>query len=74
MAPFLGEIIKVTEKNGVLGHPFYRTSWKFLKRMRTQKNGIRSFKRVLATLVESLRFADSLIYIVQMDFVECFHF
>ena len=48
---FLGEILPIVRKNGDLVHSFYKTSWKISKRRRTQKNGVRSFKRVLATLV-----------------------
>ena len=38
-------------KKRIFRHPFYKTSRKFLERRIAQKNGIRSFKRVLATLL-----------------------
>ena len=38
-------------KKRIFRHSFYKTSWKLLERRIAQKNGFRSFKRVLATLI-----------------------
>ena len=47
---------KFLKKNGDLGCSFHKTSRKISKRKIAQKNGIRSFKRVLATLIFILIF------------------